>query len=208
MPKLSRTAAALSALSVAAIAVPTIALAAANTEKPTGGTIASFTLSGELKGKSTAPKLWDLGYTLTQAGCEKTVNKTSFNIFFYNVKLDLGGHPTSLNGGFATAAVMLNVTVAKYGNTESLADPTPEEATQGTVEFSVYAGHTYYTWATNSGSAALVSGGSLTTNASGTGGSLTATLVPSGTGSPDGVEGHATSTLTIKGHWSSCIQFK
>jgi hypothetical protein len=188
-----------------ALSFPALMLGAAT---PTGGTIGTFKFSGELGGTLKAPKRWNLGSTLTQAGCEKTVNKTSFNVFFYNVKLTLNGHETALIGGYQGAAILLNVVVRKYGDTESFAN----RATPGgvpdfgaSVNFNAYSGRTAYSWETNAGSSTVVSSGTITTNAKGTGGSLSATLVPTGTGLPTGVSGHATALLTIKGSWSSCV---
>jgi hypothetical protein len=190
-----------------ALSLPALVFAA---ETPTGGTIGTFRFSGELRGTLTVPKKWNLGYTLTQAGCEKTVAKTSFNLFFYNVKLSLNGHETSLTGGFASAAILLNVAVQKYGNTEPFANQsTPGSAPNfpAGAGINVYVGRAEYGWETNAGSAAVVSSGTVTTNAAGTGGSLTATLVPSGTGVPTGPSSHATGLLTIKGSWTSCVPF-
>jgi hypothetical protein len=172
-------------VAVVILSLPALALA---TITATGGTTATFRFSGELGGTLKAPKRWDLGYTLTQAGCEKTVDKTSFNIFFYNAKLALKGHKTSLDGGSKNVAVMLNVQVPRYGGTESFGNQSPGGAPDfpASVGFNAYAGHRFYSWETNAGSSAIRSSGTITTNGAGTGGSLSATLVPSGTGLPTG----------------------
>jgi hypothetical protein len=194
-------------VAVVVLSLPALALAAITA---TGGTTATFRFSGQLGGTLKAPKRWNLGYTLTQAGCEKTVDKTSFNLFFYNAKLALNGHKTSLDGGSKNVAVMLNVAVERYGGTESFANETPGGAPdfRASVNFNAYTGRRFYSWETNAGSSTVVSAGTITTNASGTGGSLTATLVPSGTGLPAGVGSHATGLLHIKGSWSHCVAFK
>jgi hypothetical protein len=202
LPKL----AVLSAL--CALSVPALALAA---ETPSGGTIGRFSFSGQLRGALKVPKRWNLGATQTQAGCEKTVDKTSFNIFLYNVKLALNGHKTALNGGSQSVPVLLNVQVGRYGQKESFAN----QATSGgvpdfpaSINLNAYAGRRVYSWESNAGSSTMSSAGTVTTNASGTGGSLSATLVPTGTGLPTGVSGHATGLLHVKGSWSDCVRFK
>ena len=195
-------------VALCALSLPSLTLAAYT---PTGGTIGTFRFSGELRGTLKAPKLWNLGYTLTQAGCEKTIAKTSFNVFFYNAKLALNGTKIVLTGGYQGAAMLLNVVVQKYGNTESFANKgTPGGAPDfvAGVSINAYDGHEEYSWETNAGSASVVSSGTITTNAQGTGGSLEATLIPSGTGLPTGVSGHATTPLTIRGSWTSCVPFK
>ncbi len=195
-------------VAVCALFLPSLTFAAYT---PTGGTIGTFRFSGELHGTLKAPKSWNLGYTLTQAGCEKTIAKTSFNVFFYNAKLALNGTAIVLTGGYPGAAVLLNVVVQKYGNTESLGNTgttggAPDFA--AAVSINAYDGHKLYSWETNAGSATVVSSGTITTNAQGTGGSLDATLVPTGTGLQTGVSGAATSTLTIRGSWMNCVPFK
>jgi hypothetical protein len=195
-------------IAVFALSLPALALAAATA---TGGTIATFRFSGQLGGTLKVPKRWNLGDTLTQAGCEKTIDKTSLNIFFYNVKLALNGHKTAVDGGSRNVAVLLNVQVGRYGSTESFAN----QATPGgvpdfpaSINLNAYAGRRFYSWESNAGSSTVVSAGTITTNASGTGGSLTATLVPTGTGLPTGVGSHATGLLHVKGSWSHCVPFK
>jgi hypothetical protein len=195
-------------VALCALSLPGLTRAA---DTPTGGTIGTFTFSGELHGALKTAKIWNLGYTLTQAGCEKTVAKTSFNVFFYNVNLALNGASAVLTGGFQGAAVLLNVVVEKYGNTESFANraaPGSPPDFMASVGFSAYHGHAQYTWETNAGSATVLSSGTITTNATGTGGSLTATLVPAGTGLPSGLSSHATAPLKLRGSWTSCVPFK
>jgi hypothetical protein len=193
---------------VLAVAVPAVATAA---DTPTGGTIGTFRFSGQLAGTLKVPKRWNLGYTLTQAGCEKTVDKTSFNLFFFNVRLALNGRKTGLNGKGNNIPVALNVQVNHYGGTESFAN---QAAPGGAPEFvasinlNAYAGRKVYSWESNAGSSTVVSGGTITTNSSGTGGSLTATLVPTGTGLPTGAGSHATGLLHVKGSWSHCVPFR
>jgi hypothetical protein len=178
---------------------------------PAGPTIGKFTFSGELGGTVKVPKKWDLGYTLTQVGCEQTVDTTSLNLFLYNVKLTLNGRRTALTGGVAAAAIPLFVEVEKYGDTESVANlAAPEEAPdfKASIGINAYLGRTLYSWSSNTGSATELTSGTITTNPRGTAGSLQATLLPSGTGFPEGVEGHATAPLHVSGSWSSCKPYK
>jgi hypothetical protein len=187
---------------------PALTLAGAT---PAGPTIGKFTFSGELGGSLKVPKKWNLGYTLTQVGCEQTVDTTSLNLFLYNVKLALNGRKTALTGGVKGAAIPLFVAVEKYGDTESVADlSTPEEAPdfKASIGINAFLGRTLYSWSTNTGSATEHSSGTITTNAKGTSGSLQATLIPSGTGTPTGVEGHATAPLHVSGSWSYCKPYK
>ena len=193
---------------VVGLSLPALALAAAIS--PIGGTVSKFALTGELQGTLSAPKKWNLGFTLTQAGCEKTVDKTSFNVFFYNVKLTLNGRKTTLNGGFQGAAIMLNVEVQKYGTTEPFGNQDVNGAPDNvaSANLNVYAGKTFYSWQTNAGSATVNASGTITTNAAGTGGTINATLIPTGTGLPTGISGHETSDITVKGSYADCVQFK
>jgi hypothetical protein len=178
---------------------------------PSGPTIGKFTFSGELGGSLKVPKKWNLGYTLTQVGCEQTVDTTSLNLFLYNVKLTLNGRKTNLTGGFKGASIPLFVEVEKYGDTESVANLAgPEEAPdfKAAIGINAYLGRTLYSWSSNTGSATELTSGTITTNAKGTAGSLQATLLPSGTGFPEGVEGHATAPLHVSGSWSYCKPYK
>jgi hypothetical protein len=195
-------------VTVLAVSVPAVALAA---DTATGGTIGRFRFSGQLAGTLKVPKRWNLGYTLTQAGCEKTVDKTSFNLFFFNVKLALNGRKTALNGKGKNIPVLLNVQVNHYGATESFANQaTPGGAPDfvASIGLVANAGRKVYSWESNAGSSTVVSGGTITTNSSGTAGSLSATLVPTGTGLPTGAASHASGLLHVKGSWSHCVPFK
>jgi hypothetical protein len=168
-----------------------------------GGTNAKLTFSGQLAGKIKVAKKWNLGDTLTQAGCEHTVDKTSLNLFLYNVKLKLNGKQTALTGGFKGAAIDVFVEVQKYGDSESLANQSGDYLAD--VALNVYSGRTMYSWDTDSGNGTtLVSAGTVTTNAKGTAGSLTATMVPSGTGLPSPDSGAANAPVTVSGSWTSC----
>jgi hypothetical protein len=175
--------------------------------KPTGGTIGTFKFSRELSGTLELPDKWKVDSSEIQAGCQKTVDPTSFNLYFYSVKLSLGGHPTALSGSAQGSPVTVNVQVHKYGNTESFANQSSTGAAPvfpASINLSVTAGKTVYSWESNAGSATVRSSGTITTDHGGTSGSLNATLVPTGTGLPTGVGGHATGLLTIKGSWSKC----
>jgi hypothetical protein len=180
----------------------------------TGGTIAKFTFSGELTGQVKVSRKWDLGYGLTNPGCEVTIDGDSLNLFLFNVKLTLNGHKTALAGGTCAAkhaAIELNVAVNQFGDTEPLAnqDPTNAPDFEAGIGINLYAGRTFYSWGTNNtGTAALVTSGTVTTGAKGATGSFNATMIPSGSGSPTGVEGHATGSLTIAGSWTHCEPFQ
>jgi hypothetical protein len=175
--------------------------------KPTGGTIGTFKFSRELSGTLKLPDNWKIDSSDTQAGCQKTVDPTSFNLYFYNVKLSLDGHPTALSGGLAGNPVIVNVQVHEYGTTESFANQSSTGAIPvfpASINVSVTASKKVYSWESNAGSATVRSSGTISTTHAGTSGSLSATLVPTGTGLPTGVGGHAKVLLTIKGSWSKC----
>lgn len=190
------------------LSLPALALAMV---KPADGANGKFTFSGELGGTVKLPSKWNIGYGDLEAGCQKTVDPTDFNILFYNVKLRLNGHETVLAGsdGNVDQPIIFGLSVRQYGDTESFANqasPSGSPDFPASADINLWAGHTAYDWETNAGSATVVSSGTITTNARGTSGSLSATLVPVGTGLPAGVEGHETATVTIKGSWTSCAK--
>ena len=203
-----RLACALAALTAAsALSGPTLALAAV-TPKPGGGTLGKFTFSKALSGSVTEPNTWTVGY-FKSAGCQKTVDPGELNIAFYNVKLMLNGKKTVLTGGNSTLPAFLFVSVQKYGNKESVANSSSNPASgefMASSGITLWVGREQYGWLTNSGSATVKSSGTITTNATGTSGSLDVTMVPVGTGETSGLTSKAKGLLTVKGSWSSCAK--
>jgi hypothetical protein len=176
-----------------------------------GGTIATLAFSGQLAGEVKVARKWILSPGLSQVGCEKTIDKTSFNLFLYHVKLKLNGHETALNGDVEDAAIELFGSVQQYGDSESVANQGSAGGAPSflaSVGFNAYVHHQIYSWDTNSGTATMLSSGTITTNAKGTAGSLSATLLPAGTGVPSGGSGLATEPLSISGSWKDCQPFK
>jgi hypothetical protein len=192
---------------VGAMSEPTLALATV-TPKPGGGTLGKFTFSQELSGSVTEPNTWTVGY-FKSAGCQKTVDPGELNIAFYNVKLKLNGKATVLTGGNSTLPAFLSVSVQKYGNKESVNNTSSNPADgefMASSGITLWVGHDSYGWLTNSGSAKVKSSGTVTTNATGTAGSLDVTMVPVGTGETSGLTSKAKGLLTVKGSWSTCAK--
>jgi hypothetical protein len=176
-----------------------------------GGTIATLAFSGQLAGKVKVARKWILSPGLSQVGCEQTIDKTSFDLFLYHVSLKLNGHETALNGDVEDAAIELFGSVQQYGDTESVANqgsPGGAPSFMASVGFNAYLHHKIYSWDTNSGTATVLSAGTITTNAKGTAGSLSATLLPAGTGVPSGGSGGATAPVSISGSWKDCRPFE
>jgi hypothetical protein len=197
-------------LAVAGVASGPALAVATTTPKPSGGTLGKFTFSQSLTGSVTEPNEWTVG-AFKQAGCQQTVDSGQLNIIFYDVKLELNGKTTVLTGGGSTLPAFLSVSVRKYGNKESVnntsSNPVDGEfmAASG---ITLWDGHTQYGWLTNTGTATVKSSGTITTNSTGTKGSLYVTMVPAGTGETSGLTTKAKGLLTVKGSWSTCAKTK
>ena len=100
----------------------------------------------------------------------------------------------TVNGGSAGVAAQLAIQVSKDGNKESLAGLNAVAL----VTFNASINGKAYVWASNTTPASkLKGGGTLTTNAKNTAGSLDATLIP-------GTPALEHTALTIKGSWTDC----
>jgi hypothetical protein len=177
--------------------VPTVALAA-GTVTGSGGTIGKFTFGGALTGTLTIDRSWTVSPGgLVTPGCQITTSSTQSDINFFNAKLKLKGRAVTVNGGSAGVAAQLAIQVSKDGNKESLAGLNAVAL----VTFNAFINGKSYVWGSNTTPASkLKGGGTLTTNAKNTAGSLDATLIP---GTP--ALGHT--ALTVKGSWSDCKPF-
>jgi hypothetical protein len=177
--------------------VPTVALAD-STVKGSGGTVGKFTFGGALTGTLTIDRSWTVPPGgLVTPGCQITTTSTESDINFFNAKLKLKGRAVTVNGGSAGAAAQLAIQVSKDGDKESLAGLNAAAL----VTFNAFINGKAYDWQSNTTPASkLKGGGTLTTNAKNTAGSLDATLIP---GTP--AAGHT--ALTIKGSWSYCKPF-
>jgi len=177
---------------------PAASLASA-TVTGSGGTIGKFSFGGALTGTLAIDRSWTVPPGgLVTAGCQITSTSTDADLNFFNAKLKLKGHLVTVNGGSSGIAATLDIQVSKDGNTESLAGLNAVAL----VTFNAFIDGKAYTWQSNTTPASkLKGGGTLTTNAKNTAGSVNATLIP---GSP--AAGNA--ALTVKGSWSSCKPYQ
>lgn len=177
--------------------VPAAALADAAVTG-SGGTVGKFTFGGALTGTLTTDRSWKVPPgDLIVAGCQITTTATDADLSFFDAKLKLKGHLVTVNGGSSGVAATLDIQVSKDGNRESLAGLNAVAL----VTFSAFINGKPYTWQSNTTPASkLKGGGTLTTNAKNTAGSVDATLIP-------GTPAVGNQALTVNGSWSYCKPF-
>lgn len=165
-----------------------------------GGRIGKFTFGGALNGKLRPYRRWTVPPGgLVVAGCQITATPTEANINFFDAKLKLKHRRVTVNGGASGIPAELGIEVSQAGNTESLAGLNAPAL----VTFDAVIKGKAYEWHSNTvPSSPVPGGGTLTTNARNTAGSLDATLIP---GTPAARRTHK--TLTVKGSWSHCKSF-
>lgn len=179
--------------------VPAESLANA-TPRGSGGTIGKFTFGQALTGKLRTYRKWTVPPgNLVVAGCQISTTPTESDVNFFNAKLKRHHHLVTVNGGSRGIAAEINVDVSKRGNTESLAGLNAAAI----ISFNAFIKGKAYAWASNTTpTSPLPGGGTVTTNAGNTAGSLDATLIPT---TPAALHLHV--ALTIKGSWSHCRPF-
>jgi hypothetical protein len=133
------------------------------------------------------------------AGCQITTTPTDSDLNFFNAKLKLKRHLVTVNGGSSGIAAELDIQVSKDGNRESLAGLNAVAL----VTFDAFIKGKAYEWHSNTTpTSRFKGGGTVTTNAKNTAGSVDATLIP-GTSAAR----HRNAALTVKGSWSYCKRF-
>lgn len=187
-------------LFAALLLAPVVSLADA---RVTGsdGRIGKFTFGGALTGRLNVNRSWTVppGH-LVVAGCQITTTPTDADLNFFNAKLKLRRHPVTVNGGSSGIAAELDIQVSKNGNTESLSGLNAVAL----VTFDAFIKGKAYEWHSNTTpTSRFKGGGTVTTNARNTAGSVDATLIP---GTP--AARHRNSVLTVKGSWSYCRRFR
>ena len=169
--------------------------------KGSGGTTGRFRFGGALTGRLTVDRRWTVPPGgLVVAGCQITTTPTDADVNFFNAKLKLKRHLITVNGGGSGIAAELDIQVSKDGNRESLAGLNAVAL----VTFNAFIKGKAYEWHSNTTpTSRFKGGGTVTTNAKNTAGSVDATLIP---GTP--AASHRNAALTIKGSWSRCNRFK
>ena len=162
-------------LIAAALLVPAASLAGA-TVTGSGGTIGKFTFGKALTGTLRIDRRWTvLPGGLVVAGCQITSTPTDADLNFFNAKLRLEHHLVTVNGGSSGVAAELDIQASKNGDTESLAGLNAV----GLVTFNAFIKGKAYEWQSNTTpSSTFTGGGTVTTNAKDTAGSVNATLIP------------------------------
>jgi len=166
-----------------------------------GGRIGKFTFGGVLTGRLTVDRSWTVppGH-LVVAGCQITTTSTDADLNFFNAKLKLRHHLVAVNGGSSGIAAELDIQVSKNGNTESLAGLNAVAL----VTFNAFIKGKAYAWQSNTTpTSPFPGGGTVTTNAKNTAGSVNARLIP-----VTPAARHRNAALTVKGSWSYCKRFK
>lgn len=162
---------------------------------PKGGKIGSLTFSGQAHGQLKIPKKWDQGHGLSTFGCLYFPSKKTPLIRFYDEKISVNGHKRKFG------ELQLQLTVAAVGKAESL---TPKTSDYSQVLMTLGGGPlgmgpSNYVWGSTAGT--------LKVKASGSGGSMNATLMPGGhDGTPfdQTSPGNATQQVKVSGSWTWC----
>jgi hypothetical protein len=165
-----------------------------------GGRTGRFTFGGALTGRLTIDRRWTVPPGgLVVAGCQITTTPTDADLNFFNAKLKLKRHLVTVNGGGSGIAAELDIQVSKDGNKESLGGLNAVAL----VTFNAFIKGKAYEWHSNTTpTSKFKGGGTVTTNAKNTAGSVDATLIP---GTP--AARRRNSVLTVKGSWSYCKRF-
>ena len=184
---------------VALLLAPTVSLADGGVTG-SGGRIGKFTFARALTGRLTVDRSWKVPPgNLVVAGCQITTTPTDADVNFFNAKLKLRRRRVTVNGGSSGIAAELDIQVSKNGNTESLSGLNAVAL----VTFNAFIKGKAYEWHSNTTpTSKFKGGGTVTTNAKNTAGSVDATLIP---GTP--AARRRNSVLTVKGSWSYCKRF-
>jgi hypothetical protein len=199
MVRLSRVAVAAFGVTAVMLLLPSGSLATP-TVRGSGGKIGRFTFGGALTGKLKTYRRWTVPPGgLVVAGCQITTTPTDADLNFFDARLKLKHHLVTVNGGNYGIAAELDIQVSTDGNTESLAGLNAPAI----VTFNAFIQGKAYAWQSNTTPTSMFEGGgTLTTNARNTAGSVDATLIP-----VTPAARHLHKTLTVKGSWSHCAPF-